>query len=355
MDRLRRGSLKELRALQKTRPEQEPGDDTPPSAPEPSPETDPAPDRDPDLEPGPTAPEPGTLLGAGLPTPPSSGPKVSPGAADGRPSVAPAAGSGDPRKATAQKDPAGTTATNGSIVTTGPTVPAAEPGDPVSTATIDPPEEVYNPQKCRSEPTCQNGREDGEVESERKPEAGGGALALTASWGRLSEATAPGGAASLTASSGSVSEATALGGAAALTRPSGTLSQGERGCGASALAVGVAAPPAPGGERDDDRDAISEEPGCEGDLGLYAPKDPELAEIHRMIEANRRARQIADEQRKERRERQDREHRERLEELARQFDAYLGFEGDRPDPAGHDPVPGGQAGRPPPPPESGTA
>jgi hypothetical protein len=117
MDRLRRGSLKELRALQKSRPELD----------------------DPDGEGTPGAPGPGTDP-------------------DGSP-AAPA-----PEKnhdGSVPAEPAVTTGETRSVVTTG-SAPAVEtPAEPVKTATVETTEEADTPQKCRSEPTCQNGRRAG--------------------------------------------------------------------------------------------------------------------------------------------------------------------------------------------------
>jgi hypothetical protein len=297
MDRLRRGSLKELRALQKSQPEQD--GDTPPSEPEPEP----GPGTSPDHDPGPTAFEPGTN---------PDGPDA--------------------------MEPAGSTATNGNVGTTGPTAPVATVGDPVNTATVDPTEASDPPQKCRNEPTCQNGSREREVVPERETEPTGAAPVLTRPAGSPSEDVAPTLASALTRPSATLSQGERDCGAAALTRPSATLSQGERDCGAAALTQ----PPATLGQGEDD-------------LGPYVPKDPALAEIHREIETIRQDRRLRDEARKEHQERQDREMRERREEHARRIDAHFGIMGDRPGPAGHDPDQRREAARPPPPPSGGMA
>jgi hypothetical protein len=300
MDRQRRGSLKELRALQKTRPE--PDDDDSDGTPrEPDPGTDP--------DTAPTAPAP-------APAPNHNGSEPI--------------------------EPVVSTVTNGSVGTTGAVAVVEAPAAPVNTPATDTPEESHTPEKWGDEPTCQNGS--------REEQAGraGDSVALTGPSDGPSEATAHDSAATK------------------------TLSPWERGCAASALTR-------PGGSDsvwpcDDPHPPFGHPlPGGEGlaaltrpsatfsqgedDLGPDVPADPELAAIYREIEATRQARRLRDEERKERQERQDRETRQQREEQARRIDACFGLNGDRPDPApaGDDPVPGGQAGRPPPPLESGTA
>jgi hypothetical protein len=280
MDRLRRGSLKELRALQKSRPEpHDDGDGDTPGDAEPGPGT--------DLEDGPTPPEPGTNHNGSEPT--------------------------EPLGST-------TTTTDGSVGTTGTVAEVETPVPPVNTPATDTNEESDPPQKCGDEPTCQNGSREGEVQARE------GVPAVSR------PAEAPGGAPAVSRPSVTVTRpAEALGGALALTRPSATLSQGERDC-ALAVSPGPHGPPFSQGD----------------DLGLDEPRDPELAEIYLEIEALRHARRLRDDGRKELREHQDRQERERREERARQIGAYLGIDGDRPDPGGHDAAASGEVGRPPP-------
>jgi hypothetical protein len=173
MDRLRRGSLKELRALQKSRPEQDDPDGTP------------DPGTDPDV--APAATEPAPSYNGSEPT-----------------------------------EPAVPDATNGSVLTTGSAASVETLSQPVNTTSTDTSDEADPPQKCGDEPTCQNGS--GEAE------AADGAPALKRPAATLGpEAAALGGAPALKRPADNLGpEAAAPGGAPALNRPSGTLSQGER-------------------------------------------------------------------------------------------------------------------------------
>jgi hypothetical protein len=121
MDRLRRGSLKELRALQKSRPEPE--------------------DERPDGDGMPAEPEPGPVGSPDGPEPPTEHDGSEPG------------------------DSAVTTAAIDSTGMTGPVAPVAATAEAVKTATAGPTAEADTPQKFKSEPTCQNGRPDGEAEA----------------------------------------------------------------------------------------------------------------------------------------------------------------------------------------------
>jgi hypothetical protein len=120
MDRLRRGSLKELRALQKSRPEQGDNDGTP-GAPEPERRTEP--------DGGSIAPEPARN--------------------HDRPHGS---------------DHVVMTVTNGSIVTTGSTGAVETPGHTLFLASADAAAGSGTPQKRRSEPICQNGSHGAEAE-----------------------------------------------------------------------------------------------------------------------------------------------------------------------------------------------
>jgi hypothetical protein len=160
MDRQRRMSLKEFRALVNSRPE--PGEQ--------------GPDGDGDGDDTPVEPGPGTE--------PDTSP-AQPARATEHDGGAPAA-------------PAATTAATGSGVMTRPVAPIAEPVEAVETATTDTIAEADTPQKCKSEPTCQNGRREEVTETARPSDA--------------------------------PAEAQAPGDAATLTGPSGALSQGERNC-----------------------------------------------------------------------------------------------------------------------------
>jgi hypothetical protein len=132
MDRQRRMSLKEFRALRNARPE--PGD------------------KDPN----------GDGNGAGMPAEPVPGTEPDTGPAE----------SGEPGVATATID---------STVMTGPLAPVAAAAEAVTTAPAGPTAEADTPQKFKSEPTCQNGRPDDE------PEAQGSATTLTRPSGTLSQ------------------------------------------------------------------------------------------------------------------------------------------------------------------------
>jgi hypothetical protein len=119
LDRMRRNSLKEVRSLQKSRPE--PGEpDGTPSKPGPGPGTGP--------DEGPTIPQPGTNHAGPGPT-----------------------------------EPAARTPTNGSVVTTGTAAAVETATEPVNTATADASAKADTPKKRGAEPTCQNGSGDGEV------------------------------------------------------------------------------------------------------------------------------------------------------------------------------------------------
>jgi hypothetical protein len=261
MDRQRRGSLKELRALQKTRPERDDDPDSTPDEPDPGTDSDTA------------------------PAAPAPAPAPAPNHEDSEPT-----------------ESAVSTVTNGNPDTTGSVEMAETPVAPVNTPATDSTEASDTPQKCGDEPTCQNGSREADVAIDTA--------------GRLGFFPTPEDVARLLLTR----PAEAPDDAPALTRPSATLCQGE------------------------------------DDLGPDVPADAELAAIHREIETIREAWRMRDKERKERQERQDREMREQREEQARRIDAHFGIKGDRPEsaPAGHDPVPGGQAGRPPPSPEGGT-
>jgi hypothetical protein len=145
MDRQRRMSLKEFRALVSSRPE--PGD------------TGPDDDGDGDGDGTPAEPGPGTEPDAS-PTPAEPGAEHHYGASTAI---------------------TVTTAATGSAAVTGPGALLAAPAEAVKTAPADPIAEADTPQKSGSEPICQNGRLEGEAE------APGGAVTLTCPSGTVSQ------------------------------------------------------------------------------------------------------------------------------------------------------------------------
>jgi hypothetical protein len=192
MDRQRRMSLKEFRALQ-TRPERD--------------------DDDPDG------------------TPHESDPGTDPDTAPAAPAPAPDHDGSEP------SEPVVSTVTNRSVGTTGSVAVVEALVASVNTPATDTTEASDTPQKWGDEPTCQNGSREEDVGTDTARRRGlfrlredAARYLLTQASAGPSEATAPGGAAADSSLSSSAERAaTALGGAAALTRPSATLSQGERG------------------------------------------------------------------------------------------------------------------------------
>jgi hypothetical protein len=144
MDRQRRMSLKEFRALVNSRPE--PGDD--------------GPDDD------------GTGDGDGTPAAPGPWTEPDPGPAEPKPETNHDGG--------APGEPGVTTATTGSVVMTGPAAPVAAPAEAVKSAPAGTTAEADTPQEFKSEPTCQNGRRDGDVVAEQLPSFGGQGAGLCA-------------------------------------------------------------------------------------------------------------------------------------------------------------------------------